>query len=358
MLSTRHRVDILAGGTCRTAGQVPMKTVKPSDPRQVGDIRLSGRLGQGGMGTVYFGVTPEGDRVAVKMIRTELTGKSGVSARFDREIDVLGMVQGPRVAGLVTVAGPDEIPQWFATEYIQGLTLAEYVIERGILGQGHAAVLGVLLAEGLSEIHENGLLHRDLKPANVILGSDGPRVIDFGLAAFADRPGDITQTSDAIGTPVCMAPEQAENIRNLTAKADVHALGAVLVFATTGHYPYEGPTTPAIWRALTDPATEPNLSGVPEAVKALIQRMLAHDPDARPSVQEVADELKAVPNTPTLDEFIKHTYMERDTDPVPSAEEPPQPPRLRMPRQPHVPNDLVREVAEYLRHDYARGATL
>ena len=74
-----------------------MKTLKSSDPRQVGDIRLSGRLGQGGMGTVYFGVTPEGDRVAVKMIRDELTGKSGVSARFDREIDILGMVQGPRV---------------------------------------------------------------------------------------------------------------------------------------------------------------------------------------------------------------------------------------------------------------------
>ena len=335
-----------------------MKSLKSSDPRQVGDIRLSGRLGQGGMGTVYFGVTPEGDRVAVKMIRDELTGKSGVSARFDREIDILGMVQGPRVAGLVAAAGPDEVPQWFATEYVQGLTLAEYVLERGILEQGYAAVLGVLLAEGLTEIHENGLLHRDLKPANVILSSDGPKVIDFGLAAFVDRPGDITQTSDAIGTPVCMAPEQAENIRNLTTKADVHALSAVLVFATTGHYPYEGPTTPAIWHALTDPGTEPNLSGVPEAIKPLIKRMLAHDPGERPSVQEAADELKAVPDTPTLYEFIKRTYIERDTDPTARAEEPPQAPRLRMPRQPHVPNDLVREVAEYLRHDYARGATL
>jgi serine/threonine protein kinase len=335
-----------------------MKTLKSSDPRQVGSIRLSGRLGQGGMGTVYFGVTPEGDRVAVKMIRDELTGKSGVSARFDREIDILGMVQGPRVAGLVAAAEPDEVPQWFATEYVQGLTLAEYVLERGILEQGHAAVLGVLLAEGLTEIHENGLLHRDLKPANVILGSDGPKVIDFGLAAFADRPGDITQTSDAIGTPVCMAPEQAENIRNLTTKADVHALGAVLVFATAGHYPYEGPTTPAIWHALTDPETEPNLSGVPEVIKPLIKRMLAHDPGERPSVQEAADELKAVPDTPTLYEFIQRTYIERDTDPTSRAEEPPRAPRLRMPRQPYVPNDLVREVAEYLRHDYARGATL
>jgi eukaryotic-like serine/threonine-protein kinase len=358
ILFSRHSVDTWESGACRDWGQVRMKSLKPSDPNQVGEIRLSGRLGQGGMGTVYFGVTPDGDRVAVKMIRDELTGKSGVRARFDREIDILGMVQGPRVAGLVAAAEPDEVPQWFATEYVQGLTLAEYVRERGTFGQGHAAVLGILLAEGLKEIHDAGLLHRDLKPANVILGSDGPRVIDFGLAAFADRPGDITQTSDAIGTPVCMAPEQATNAGNLTAKVDVHALGAVLVFAMTGHFPYEGPTTPAIWHVLTDPATEPNLSGVPENMKPLVTQALAHNPDDRPTVTQVADELKAVARGVTLEEFIARTYIERDTDPTPAAQEPPKPPRLRMPRQPRVPNDLVLQVAEYLRHDYARGAAL
>lgn len=334
-----------------------MKPLRESDPRQAGEIRLSGRLGQGGMGTVYFGVMPDGDRVAVKMIREELTGRSGVRARFDREIDILGMVQGPRVAALVAAAEQNEPLQWFATEYVQGLTLAEYVQERGTLEPRYAALLGVLLAEGLNEIHEAGLLHRDLKPANVILGSDGPRVIDFGLAAFADLPGDITQTTDTIGTPVCMAPEQAASARNLTAKIDVHALGAVLVFAATGHFPYEGPTTLAIWNALTDAAIEPNMSGVPEHMKPTVARMLAHDPDARPMVQEARQALQNL-TAATLDEFIKATYVERDTDPSPAAAEPPKPPPPRMPTQPHVPNDLVRQVAEHLRHDYARGASL
>jgi eukaryotic-like serine/threonine-protein kinase len=334
-----------------------MKALRSSDPQQAGAIRLSGRLGQGGMGTVYFGVTPDGDRVAVKMIRDELTGRSGVSARFDREIDVLGMVQGPRVAALVAASEPEEAPKWFAAEYVQGLTLAEYVQERGALPPSHAATLGVLLAEGLQEIHEADVLHRDLKPANVILGDGGPRLIDFGLAAFADRPGDITQTSDMIGTPVCMAPEQATSARKLSSKVDVHALGAVLVFATTGHFPYEGPTAPAIWHALTDSATEPNLSGVPEGMKPLIQRMLAHEPDDRPAVRQAADELRAVANGVTLEEFIRLTYVERDTDPAPTLQEPPQP-RLRMPRQPHVPIDLVHQVAEHLRSEYARGAAL
>ena len=335
-----------------------MKTLKSADPRQVGDIRLSGRLGQGGMGTVYFGVTPDGDLVAVKMIRDELTGRSGVRARFDREIDILGMVQGPRVASLVATARPDEVPQWFATEYVQGLTLAEYIQERGALEAKHAATLGRLLAEGLAEIHGAGLLHRDLKPANVILGSDGPRIVDFGLASFADRPGDITQTSDAIGTPVCMAPEQAVSARDLTPLVDVHALGAVLVFATTGHFPYEGPTTPAIWHALTEPTTEPNLSGVPDDLKPLVARMLAYQPDGRPTVREARLVLKDLTAGATLSEFAALTYIERDTDPSPVAEEPPPPPRLRMPRRPEVPGDLVRQVAAYLRKDYARGTVL
>jgi serine/threonine protein kinase len=100
------------------------------------------------------------------------------------------------------------------------------------------------------------------------------------------------------------------------------------------------------------------LSGLPEDLKPLITRMLAHNPDDRPTVAEAADELRAVPDTPALDEFIKRTYIERDTDPGPRAAEPPQAPRLRMPRQPHVPSDLVREVAEYLRRGYARGAAL
>jgi eukaryotic-like serine/threonine-protein kinase len=330
-----------------------MKPLRSSDPSRAGDIRLSGRLGQGGMGNVYFGVTPEGDQVAVKMIRNEFASRSGIRERFDREIDVLGMVQGPRVAALVTAAEPDETKQWFATEYVQGLTLAEYVQERGPLEERYAATLGEMLAEGLDEIHQAGLLHRDLKPSNVILGSDGPRVIDFGLAGFADQPGDITHTTDVIGTPVCMAPEQATDITHVTAKADVHALGAVLVFATTGHYPYEGPTGRAIKEAVIEPGIQPSLHTTPEVLKPLISKMLAHDPDDRPTVTEVRH---ALAQTETMRiEFVARIYAERDTDPPPPVHETP---RLRMPQEPHVPTDLVRQVAENLRHDYARGAAL
>ena len=126
------------------------------------------------------------------------------------------MVAGPRIAALLATSEPDEIPPWFATEYVQGLTLSEYVAERGPLPVTMAAALGIMLAEGLNDIHTAGLLHRDLKPGNVILGADGPRVIDFGLAGLIDGAGDITHTSGMVGTPVCMAPEQAKSPKDLT----------------------------------------------------------------------------------------------------------------------------------------------
>lgn len=315
------------------------------------------------MGTVYFGVTPDGDRVAVKTIRQDLTENDEAKDRFDREILVLGMVAGPRIAALLTASGPDEVPPWFATEYVQGLTLSEYVTERGLLPITMAAALGVMLAEGLSDIHTAGLLHRDLKPGNVILGADGPRVIDFGLAGLMDRPGDITHTSGMVGTPVCMAPEQAKSPRDLTAAVDVYALGAVLMFAMTGRYPYERPTVPALLLAVADPATGPDLSGLPEEIKELIAGMLAHHPASRRTLADVTSELNRLLGDAGLSlaeaqrDLAQLTYIERESDP-PSAPPAPTARRRRLPGTPYVPGDLVRQVAEDLRHEYARGAAL
>jgi eukaryotic-like serine/threonine-protein kinase len=340
-----------------------MKPLKSGDPDKINNIVLRGRLGEGGMGTVFFGVTPDGDRVAVKTIRQDLTANEEAKDRFEREILVLGMVSGPRIAALLAAADPDETPPWFATEYVQGLTLSEYIQERGPLNTTMAAALGIMLAEGLNDIHTAGMLHRDFKPGNVILGADGPQVIDFGLAGLKDATGDITHTSGMLGTPVCMAPEQAISPKDLTAAVDVYALGAVLMFALTGRYPYERPTVPALLLAVTDPATDPDLSGLPEEIRQLITGMLAHHPASRRTLAEVSAELKALLDdagqslAQVQSEFAQLTYMERDTDPPPA---PPAPAttRKRLPGNPHVPSDLVSRVAENLRREYARGAAL
>jgi eukaryotic-like serine/threonine-protein kinase len=341
-----------------------MKPLKPGDPARIGDTVLHGRLGEGGMGTVYFGITPDEDRVAVKTIRQDLTGNNEARDRFDREILALGMVTGPRIAALLAASEPDEKQPWFATEYVQGLTLSEYIQERGPLTTPMAVALGVMLAEALSDIHAVDLLHRDLKPGNVILGADGPRVIDFGLAGFKNRPGDITHTSGMVGTPVCMAPEQAASPKEAKAAADVYALGAVLMFAMTGRYPYERPTVPALLLAIADPATDPDLSGLPEEIKPLIIGMLAHHPTSRRTLADVTTELKKILNdaglslTEAQSELARLTYIERATDPAPSPPPAPTATRRRLPGGPHVPSDLVRQVAGNLRLHYARGAAL
>ena len=340
-----------------------MKPLKSGDPHMAGDIALRGRLGEGGMGTVYFGVSPDGVQVAVKTIRRDLTENDEAKDRFDRETIVLGMVAGPRIAALLAASEPDEIPPWFATEYVQGLTLSEYIAERGPLPVTMAAALGIMLAEGLDDIHTAGLLHRDLKPGNVILGAEGPRVIDFGLAGLIDGAGDITHTSGMVGTPVCMAPEQAKSPKDLTTAVDVYALGAVLMFAMTGRYPYERPTVTALLLAIADPATDPDLSGPPEEIKDLIAGMLAYHPASRRTLADVTTELKNILNeaglslTEAQSEFARLTYLERDTDPPPAPPVPRPNPR-RLPGEPYVPADLVRQVAEGLRHQYARGAAL
>lgn len=335
-----------------------MDPLKPADPVELGGIALRGRLGRGGMGTVYYGIAPDGEQVAVKMIREDLLDRSEVLGRFDREAIAIEMVQGPRVANLIASSGPQESPPWFAVEYVRGLTLAEYVTQHGPLPPDLCAALGIGLTEALTEIHQAGILHRDLKPSNIILGSGGPRVIDFGLAALTETPGDLTRTAETIGTPVCMAPEQASSAKDLTTAADVYSLGAVLVFALTGHYPYTKPTLPAMLFAITDPATPPDVAGVPAALIAPVTGMLAHAPAARPVLSEVAAELVGVlsPSKPdtALRRLAEVTYRERDTDPPPA--EPPSQRPARLPANPHVPGPLVARIAEDLRRDYRRDA--
>jgi serine/threonine protein kinase len=339
-----------------------LESLGSSDPEELGDIVIRGRLGQGGMGTVYYGVTPDGDQVAVKTIREDMLTKTVVKGRFEREILALGMVQGPRVSALVAVARDDEVPQWFATDYVQGLTLSEYVKEKGPLTLPMVAALGLLLTEALAEIHSAGILHRDFKPGNILLGDDGPKVIDFGLAALADVDGDITRTKDLLGTPHCMAPEQVRTPKQVTKAIDIYALGAVLAFAATKHHLYDRPDMHALLFAIADEGIEPDLSGLPEPLRKPVQAMLAHAPGDRLTLDEIAATLTVILADNGLTpaeaqrQFAALTYMEREADPEPERKSPQPVRRGRMADNPHVPSTLVGSIAQNLRRTYAREA--
>lgn len=338
-----------------------MDALKPSDPRVLGGIVLRGRLGEGGMGTVYYGITPEGEPVAAKTIRGDVLPDQSRKDRFELEVRTMQMVQGPGVGNLIA-AGEEDGRPWFAVEYIRGLTLEKYVQDRGPLTTALAAALGIVLADALAAIHQAGVWHRDLKPANIILGKDGPQVIDFGLAALIEAPVRITASGvGGLGSPVCMPPEQLRSSRDAKGPADVYALGATLLYSVTRHYPHDGPTVSEIFSAIRDPGTQPDLSGTPPGLRPAVTRMLAYAAAARPDVSQVRAEFATVleregwtdPGA-ALTRLAEQTYRERPDDPPPL--DPPRQSTRKPPAASRVPSALVIRAAERLRRDYARSA--
>ncbi|QNE74426.1 serine/threonine-protein kinase [Streptomyces finlayi] len=271
-------------------------------PTQIGRYTVARELGSGGMGEVYLAYSPAGSPVAVKVIRTDKLDPV-TRARFEKEALIARTVIGTNRVARFLDADPFADRPWLAMEYVAGRTLMDCVDSDGALPLPLVASLGALLAEGLSAVHDAGLLHRDLKPQNVMLGSEGPIIIDFGLSAFMDAAKDtLSHSGMIIGTVRCMPPEQASGHPQVTPAADVYALGTVLLYAAARHYPYDGHQWEAVAMQVSNPEIGPDLSGVPEGFKELLAAMLAHTPEGRPTLAKVADAcadlMKAAGRTP------------------------------------------------------------
>jgi hypothetical protein len=222
--------------------------------------------------------------VAVKVVRREFADDPHFRARFTHEIRAARRVGGPRVAPLLD-ADPDAALPWLATAYIPGPTLADAVHLYGPLPVASVIVLFSAIAQALETIHAAGIVHRDLKPANVVLGADGLRVIDFGIARAADATA-LTLTGRLLGSPQYVAPEQVLG-EPPTPPGDVFALGALAHFAATGRAAFgEGPEVGVVYRVVHAP---PDLAGCPTQLRALIGRCLAKDPADRPTTAEIAE---------------------------------------------------------------------
>jgi eukaryotic-like serine/threonine-protein kinase len=252
--------------------------LQPGDPRAIGPYRLVGRLGQGGMGQVFLGVSPGGRPVAVKAIRAELASDPEFRARFGREVAAARRVSGVYTATVVD-ADVDGPVAWLATAYVAGPSLAEAVDGHGPLPEASLLALAAGLAESLSAIHAAGVVHRDLKPSNVLLAEDGPRVIDFGISRAAES-SPLTRTGLVIGSPGFMSPEQATGAE-VGPPSDIFSLGAVLAFAATGEGPFgTGTTATLLYRVVHE---TPHLDRVPAGVRPLVERCLVKDPARRPT---------------------------------------------------------------------------
>ncbi|MFA1543048.1 WD40 repeat domain-containing serine/threonine protein kinase [Actinomadura monticuli] len=256
-----------------------MEPLHPGDPRRIGPYELEARLGAGGMGQVFLGVSPGARSVAVKVIRAEHAEDERFRRRFAREVEAARRVGGFHTAQVVD-ADPEADPPWLVTAFIPGPSLREVVAERGPLDADAVRALAAGLAEGLTAIHACGLVHRDLKPGNVIMAADGPRIIDFGVALATDATA-LTSHNVVVGTYAYMSPEQV--LGDVPGPpGDVFALGCVLAYAATGGGPFDATSIPAIvHRVLHE---EPDLSALPADLRNMIAACLAKDPGRRPTL--------------------------------------------------------------------------
>jgi eukaryotic-like serine/threonine-protein kinase len=287
----------MASSSLLGAGVGLMEGLRPEDPQRVGRYRLLRRLGSGAMGQVYLGQSPSGRLVAVKIIRAELADNANFRQRFRQEVKAARRVSGIFTAPVVD-ANPDAQQPWMVTAFVSGPSLAEAVTSRGPMPVSTVLMLAAGLAEGLSAVHAAGVVHRDLKPSNVLLASDGPRIIDFGISRSVGSVGP-TQARGIIGSPGFMSPEQAMG-EPVGPPADIFSLGSVLAYAATGEPPFgDGPPTALLYRAVHG---EPAIRNLPPELRPLVARCLLPDPATRPTTDELLRELgDAVPTQGWLD---------------------------------------------------------
>ncbi|SEN31284.1 serine/threonine-protein kinase [Nonomuraea pusilla] len=252
--------------------------LRPGDPRAIGPLRIEGRIGQGGQGVVYLGEFPDGVRAAVKVM------SGGIDRSFAKELAAARKVDEFCTAR-VLLADLDHDPPYVASEYIDGPALSA----AGPLRGAALTRLAIGTVTALAAIHRAGVVHRDFKPGNVLLGPDGPRVIDFGIARLADA---TATTGHPAGTPPYMAPEQLSGGAAGPA-SDVFAWGSTMVFACTGRPPFGADTFAAVaYRILH---AEPDLGDLPEPLRSIVARCLDKDPSRRPSARDVLLELLGEP---------------------------------------------------------------
>ncbi|MCF1650496.1 serine/threonine protein kinase, partial [Streptomyces indiaensis] len=282
------RVEHVAwrGSYGEVAGRV-VDQLTQHDPRRIGPFEVLGRLGAGGMGLVYLARSASGRRVAIKTVRTELAEDQLFRVRFTREVEAARAVSGFYTAAVVD-ADPRAAVPWLATAYVPAPSLEEIVNDCGPMPAQAVRWLAAGVAEALQSIHGAGLVHRDLKPSNVLVVEDGPRVIDFGIASGVSNTR-LTMTNVAVGTPAYMSPEQAKDSRSVTGASDVFSLGSMLVFAATGHPPFHGANpVETVFMLLRE---GPDLEGLPDELRPLIESCMQMDPTARPNPADLQAQL-------------------------------------------------------------------
>jgi serine/threonine protein kinase len=260
-------------------------------------------LGRGGMGVVYLARNKPMNRLEVlKVLQKEILKRQGSVDRFMQEIQSAAQLNDPNVVAAYAVLQLGDLIV-FAMEHVEGHDLGHLVRERGPLPMVNACYFIYQAAQGLQHAHERGMIHRDIKPDNLILYREGKRatvkILDFGLAKMSSEgaaDASLTVDDQMLGTPDYVAPEQTRDAKSADIRADIYSLGCTLYHLLAGKPPFRGSSLFEILEAHKWVEAKPLnqlRSDVPEALAAIVAKMMAKDPKLRyQQPSEVAQSLK------------------------------------------------------------------
>jgi len=273
----------------------------------IGSYRIVAKLGEGGMGAVYLGEHQHiARKAAIKVLLPELSANQQIVARFFNEARATSLIRHP---GIVDVLDCSILPNgnaYIVMEHLVGESLGSQLRAHGRIPASRATFLTRQIADALAAAHNQKIVHRDLKPDNVFVlaaAESAPiKILDFGIAKLMHTGGHEgsykTRTGSIMGTPVYMSPEQCRGAGEIDHRTDIYSLGCILFEMLTGRPPftYEGfgeliqahlSTTPPRVRSLD--------ATIPPAIDALVDRLLAKSPDARPqTMRDLMSELDTV----------------------------------------------------------------
>jgi serine/threonine protein kinase len=317
----------------------PLRT---GDPQRIGIYRLVGLLGEGGQGAVYRAEAANGEYVAVKLLHARFSGDAKARARFATELTHAERV-APFCTARVLDADLDGDRPYIVSEFVDGPSLSE-MIAAGSIPHGPALQrLAIATVTALAAIHEAEIVHRDFKPNNVIMGTDGARVIDFGIARALEATG--TLSSAIVGTPAYMAPEQISGGR-LSPATDIFAWGCTIAYASNGVTLFGQDSIPAVMHRILH--EQPDLGELSGPLRDIVAACLAKEPAHRPTARQILLRLLGGTESATAPETLL-TEGTRASASQPTEVSSPGPmPTVREPHAPgpHAPGPYAAPAAQ------------
>ena len=283
--------------------------------------RLDGRyeihelIGQGGMAYVYRAYDRIENRwVAIKILREELSDNSDFLRRFRNESKAIAVLSHPNIVKVYDVSFGDRI-QYIVMEYVDGITLKQYIEQQGEIKWREALYFTVQILQALQHAHERGIIHRDIKPQNIMLLEDGSiKVMDFGIARFTQAETQ-TMTDKAIGSVHYIAPEQARG-GHINDKADIYSVGVMLYEMLTGQLPFvaDNAVSVAIMQMQAEPTPPTRINpSIPKGLEEITMHAMEKNPAQRfPSAVDMLEDIDRFRRNPEMvfnyGDQVDHAY--------------------------------------------------